>query len=244
MIGVVFFLLAKMLESGGAVFELPPIVIAWLPTVLLALITPPSYRVAADGAARTDYEHRRQSGSMTAGVLRRFGAMLYDAADRRRAAVRRDCAVPAVHRRRGDHARRVRRARAHLSGGVAARDRAVLLCVLDAARSDARHARVAPASGAQRRERCSRGATRCSAWPARACRSRRSASATSGSGSIATGSRGTTAGAARASWWCRRRSRAERPTYLADQLVDGFEEALVLVVGDLVDPRRLKRSDG
>jgi lipopolysaccharide export system permease protein len=39
MIGVVFFLLAKMLESGGAVFELPPIVIAWLPTVLLALIT-------------------------------------------------------------------------------------------------------------------------------------------------------------------------------------------------------------
>lgn len=39
MIGVVFFLLAKMLESGGAVFELPPIVIAWLPTALLALIT-------------------------------------------------------------------------------------------------------------------------------------------------------------------------------------------------------------
>jgi lipopolysaccharide export system permease protein len=39
MIGVVFFLLAKMLESGGAVFELPPIVIAWAPTVLLTLIT-------------------------------------------------------------------------------------------------------------------------------------------------------------------------------------------------------------
>jgi lipopolysaccharide export system permease protein len=39
MIGVVFFLLAKMLESGGAVFELPPIVIAWAPTTLLALIT-------------------------------------------------------------------------------------------------------------------------------------------------------------------------------------------------------------
>jgi lipopolysaccharide export system permease protein len=39
MIGVVFFLLAKMLESGGAVFELPPIVIAWAPTALLTLIT-------------------------------------------------------------------------------------------------------------------------------------------------------------------------------------------------------------
>ncbi|HEY7640906.1 MAG TPA: LPS export ABC transporter permease LptG [Steroidobacteraceae bacterium] len=39
MIGVVFFLLAKMLESGGAVFDLPPVAIAWLPTVLLALIT-------------------------------------------------------------------------------------------------------------------------------------------------------------------------------------------------------------
>jgi lipopolysaccharide export system permease protein len=39
MIGVVFFLLAKMLESGGEVFELPPIAIAWLPTALLALVT-------------------------------------------------------------------------------------------------------------------------------------------------------------------------------------------------------------
>lgn len=39
MIGVVFFLMAKMLESGGAVFELPPVAIAWLPTALLALIT-------------------------------------------------------------------------------------------------------------------------------------------------------------------------------------------------------------
>jgi lipopolysaccharide export system permease protein len=39
MIGVVFFLLAKLMESGGAVFDLPPIVIAWLPTALLALIT-------------------------------------------------------------------------------------------------------------------------------------------------------------------------------------------------------------
>jgi lipopolysaccharide export system permease protein len=39
MIGVAFFLLAKMLESGGAVFDLPPIVIAWAPTFLLALLT-------------------------------------------------------------------------------------------------------------------------------------------------------------------------------------------------------------
>jgi len=39
MIGIVFFLLAKMLESGGAVFDLPPAVVAWTPTVLLAMIT-------------------------------------------------------------------------------------------------------------------------------------------------------------------------------------------------------------
>jgi lipopolysaccharide export system permease protein len=39
MIGVVFLLLAKMLESGGAVFGLPPFVIGWAPTVLLALVT-------------------------------------------------------------------------------------------------------------------------------------------------------------------------------------------------------------
>jgi lipopolysaccharide export system permease protein len=39
MIGVVFFLLARMLESGGAVFDVPPFVIGWAPTVLLALVT-------------------------------------------------------------------------------------------------------------------------------------------------------------------------------------------------------------
>jgi lipopolysaccharide export system permease protein len=39
MLGVAFFLMAKMLESGGAVFNLPPFAIAWAPTVLLALIT-------------------------------------------------------------------------------------------------------------------------------------------------------------------------------------------------------------
>ena len=39
MIGIVFFLLAKMMESGGGVFNLSPLVIAWLPTALLAIIT-------------------------------------------------------------------------------------------------------------------------------------------------------------------------------------------------------------
>jgi lipopolysaccharide export system permease protein len=39
MIGVVFFLMAKMMESGGEVFNMPPLVIAWLPTALLAIIT-------------------------------------------------------------------------------------------------------------------------------------------------------------------------------------------------------------
>jgi len=39
MIGVVFFLLARMLESGGAVFNLSPFFIGWAPTLLLALVT-------------------------------------------------------------------------------------------------------------------------------------------------------------------------------------------------------------
>lgn len=39
MIGVVFFLMAKMLESGGEVFSMPPFLVAWLPTALLAIIT-------------------------------------------------------------------------------------------------------------------------------------------------------------------------------------------------------------
>jgi lipopolysaccharide export system permease protein len=39
MIGVVFFLMAKMLESGGEVFNMPPLAVAWLPTALLAIIT-------------------------------------------------------------------------------------------------------------------------------------------------------------------------------------------------------------
>jgi lipopolysaccharide export system permease protein len=39
MIGVVFFLVARMLESGGAVFDVPPVVVAWAPTAVLGLIT-------------------------------------------------------------------------------------------------------------------------------------------------------------------------------------------------------------
>jgi lipopolysaccharide export system permease protein len=39
MIGVVFFLLAKMMESGGEVFNMTPLMVAWLPTGLLAIIT-------------------------------------------------------------------------------------------------------------------------------------------------------------------------------------------------------------
>lgn len=39
LLGVAFFLLAKMMESGGAVFQLPPFVIAWTPTAILAVIT-------------------------------------------------------------------------------------------------------------------------------------------------------------------------------------------------------------
>jgi lipopolysaccharide export system permease protein len=37
--GVAFFLLAKMMESSGEVFNLQPLLVAWTPTVLLALIT-------------------------------------------------------------------------------------------------------------------------------------------------------------------------------------------------------------
>src|SRR5690606_38617464 len=39
MIGVVFLLLANMLESGGAVFELRPFVVVWGPTIMLAIVT-------------------------------------------------------------------------------------------------------------------------------------------------------------------------------------------------------------
>jgi len=39
MMGVAFFLLAKMMESSGEVFDMSPFLVAWTPTVLLAVIT-------------------------------------------------------------------------------------------------------------------------------------------------------------------------------------------------------------
>jgi lipopolysaccharide export system permease protein len=39
LIGVAFFFLAKMIESGGDVFNAPPIAVAWTPTLVLALVT-------------------------------------------------------------------------------------------------------------------------------------------------------------------------------------------------------------
>lgn len=39
LIGAGFFLLAKLLENGGAVFDLPPLAIAWGPTGILAAVT-------------------------------------------------------------------------------------------------------------------------------------------------------------------------------------------------------------
>ena len=39
MMGVAFFLLAKMMESSGEVFNMSPFLVAWTPTVLLAVIT-------------------------------------------------------------------------------------------------------------------------------------------------------------------------------------------------------------
>jgi lipopolysaccharide export system permease protein len=39
LIGTAFFLVAKVLENGGAVFGVPPAAVAWAPTVLLTLVT-------------------------------------------------------------------------------------------------------------------------------------------------------------------------------------------------------------
>jgi lipopolysaccharide export system permease protein len=39
LIGVGFFMLARMLESGGVVYDLSPVVVAWAPTVLLSILT-------------------------------------------------------------------------------------------------------------------------------------------------------------------------------------------------------------
>ncbi|MBC7984262.1 MAG: LptF/LptG family permease, partial [Candidatus Obscuribacterales bacterium] len=38
MVGVAFFMLAKMLENGGEVFGLAPWIVAWTPTVLMAAV--------------------------------------------------------------------------------------------------------------------------------------------------------------------------------------------------------------
>jgi lipopolysaccharide export system permease protein len=39
LIGAGFFLLTRLLESSGQVFDLPPVVVAWAPTALLLLVT-------------------------------------------------------------------------------------------------------------------------------------------------------------------------------------------------------------
>lgn len=39
MIGVLFLLMARLMDSGGAIFDLPPLVVGWAPTAVLALIT-------------------------------------------------------------------------------------------------------------------------------------------------------------------------------------------------------------
>lgn len=39
MVGVVFLLLARLMDSSGAIFDLPPIVVGWTPTLVLALVT-------------------------------------------------------------------------------------------------------------------------------------------------------------------------------------------------------------
>jgi lipopolysaccharide export LptBFGC system permease protein LptF len=35
-VGLAWFLLARTLSDGGAVWNLPPVLVAWVPTVLLA----------------------------------------------------------------------------------------------------------------------------------------------------------------------------------------------------------------
>jgi len=38
-LGIGFFLLQRLIESGTIVFDLNPVVLAWLPTALLATVT-------------------------------------------------------------------------------------------------------------------------------------------------------------------------------------------------------------
>jgi lipopolysaccharide export system permease protein len=39
LVGVAFFLLQRLIESGTVVFNLNPILLAWLPTALLGIVT-------------------------------------------------------------------------------------------------------------------------------------------------------------------------------------------------------------
>ena len=39
MIGIGFFLLQRLIESGTVVFQLNPVLLAWIPTALLALVS-------------------------------------------------------------------------------------------------------------------------------------------------------------------------------------------------------------
>jgi lipopolysaccharide export system permease protein len=39
LLGMAFFVLQRLIESGTIVFDLNPIVLAWLPTALLAMVT-------------------------------------------------------------------------------------------------------------------------------------------------------------------------------------------------------------
>jgi lipopolysaccharide export system permease protein len=39
LIGIGFFLLQRLIESGTVVFQLNPVLLAWMPTTLLALVT-------------------------------------------------------------------------------------------------------------------------------------------------------------------------------------------------------------
>jgi lipopolysaccharide export LptBFGC system permease protein LptF len=39
LIGIVFFLVQRTLESGAIVFDVEPIVLAWIPTAALGLLT-------------------------------------------------------------------------------------------------------------------------------------------------------------------------------------------------------------
>ena len=136
MIGVVFFLMAKMLESGGAVFDLPPVVIAWLPTALLALITTSHCGQLGfdDQCGRAAAFRARCSTTLLVviALLLIVTALFLPFTGGEAITPDRSGAVEYIYQ-----------------AAAAARRRAVLLRVLDTARPDARHARVATARRAQ-----------------------------------------------------------------------------------------------